>query len=278
MGKKEYVPQIQISADDPVCSTSSLEGTVVGILFDKKGSEIKNAIETRLCLIDEKITEYDTVAKETEIFIEDKRNILKDLDTLHQDRVDEKQALLLPFKRELENTVKKAEDKVFNYDKETYKKLSEQAVAFEEGFEKFKKNSDALDDFLKKERDIIQGDTRIFRDLQGETGLQGIQGPRGDIGAQGFTENGNIGMGLTSPEEILELVSEDEDKAIARLQTLRELLRKNVTKLENLNNGIKKLKDEKRRLVLIKIHLDDNRSYKLDLNKLSAFGFEDIVE
>lgn len=278
--EKEYVPQIQISANDPVCSTSSLEGTIVGILFEKKGLEIKKAIGVRLGLIDKKITEYGSIAEKTETFIEEKRKVLKDLDILYQDRSDEKKAFLLPFKRELEGIVKKAEDKVFGYDKETYKKLGEQAVVFEEGFEKFKKNFDALDDFLKKEKDVIQGDTSIFRGIQGATGAQGLgmQGSHdGSTGACGITGSaGNLGLGLTNPEEILELISDDEDKAVARLYTLRDLLKKNVNKLENLKIGIKKLKDEKRRLTLINMHLDDGRLYKLDLNKLSAFGFEDI--
>jgi hypothetical protein len=38
---------------------------------------------------------------------------------------------------------------------------------------------------------------------------------------------------------------------------------------------IEQLKEEKRRLVLIEQGLDEKRPYKLDLNKLSAFGFEE---
>jgi len=269
----EYTPQIQVSADDPVCSTSSLEGTIIGILFEKKGQAIKEAITVRLSLIDKKITEYKSMADKTEIFIDEKRKILRDLDILYLTRFDEKKAFLQPYKRELEVIVKKAEDKVFNFDKETYKQLGEQAVIFEEGFESFKENSDELDDFLKKEEDIIRGETSIYM-MQGATGLQGMQGPTGS-GIAGF---GNVGVGLTSPEEILELMSTDEDKAIAKLETLRNLLKKNVNKLENLKKGIKKLEGEKRRLILITDHLDDERTYKLDLNKLSAFGFEDAAE
>ena len=122
---------------------------------------------------------------------------------------------------------------------------------------------------MKKEEDIIQGEHTIFA-IQGSTGLQGL------YGSKGISGTGNIGLGSTNPEKILELMFDDEDKAIARLKTLQELLKKNVNKLENLKKGIKKLENEKRRLVLIKMHIDDGRSYKLDLNKLSAFGFEDI--
>ena len=37
-----------------------------------------------------------------------------------------------------------------------------------------------------------------------------------------------------------------------------------------------KLEEEKRRLDLISRNIESDRIYKLDLNKLSAFGFEDI--
>lgn len=275
----EYTPQIQVSADDPVCSTSSLEGTIIGILFDKKGREIKESISVRLGLIDKKVTEYKSMAEKTEIFIEEKGRILKSLDMLYQARCDEKKAFLLPYKRELEAIVKNAEDKVFSFDKDTYKQLGEQAVIFEGGFESFKKNFDELDEFLKKEEDIIREATSMYVDPGVMTGAQGPSGLIGATGVQGITgTTGNLGVGLTSPEEILELMSTEQDKAIAKLETLRSLLRKNMTKLENLKKGIKKLENEKRRLVLIMNHIDEERVYKLDLNKLSAFGFEDAAE
>jgi len=280
----EYIPQIQISANDPVCSTSSLEGTIIGILFDKKGHEIKDAINVRGALIEEKIAEFKLMAEKTESFIVEKRQILKELDNLYQERLDEKRAFLIPYKRELEDITKRAEDKVSDFDRETLKRLGERAVVFEKGFEDFKCNFQELDDFLKKEKDVIP---EVFCDFDnGEDCIRGISGMKGDPGmkgdsglytqAMGIRKTGNLGIGNISPEKILELMTEDEDKAIARLKTLQNLLKVNVDKLESLKFGIKKLKDEHRRLLLILRNIDSERTYKLDLNKLSAFGFEDL--
>ena len=36
----EYREPIAIAEDDPICSASALNGTVIGILFEKTGKEI----------------------------------------------------------------------------------------------------------------------------------------------------------------------------------------------------------------------------------------------
>lgn len=47
MENQEYTPQICISANDPVNSVKSLEGSVIGILFEKKGKVIRSSIHKR---------------------------------------------------------------------------------------------------------------------------------------------------------------------------------------------------------------------------------------
>ena len=48
------------------------------------------------------------------------------------------------------------------------------------------------------------------------------------------------------------------------------------SKLKKLASEVDELLRERRNLVLISGNLDPERKYKLDINKLSAFGFEDI--
>ena len=40
-----YKEPIKISANDPICSATALEGTIIGILFDKTGADIQAAID-----------------------------------------------------------------------------------------------------------------------------------------------------------------------------------------------------------------------------------------
>ena len=77
-----------------------------------------------------------------------------------------------------------------------------------------------------------------------------------------------------SPE--LKSLSKKEDKALARLNTLKGMVTDYMMKVQSIQSEIKGLKEEKRRLTLIQRHIIDERFYKLDLNKLSAFGFEAV--
>jgi hypothetical protein len=247
---------------------------VIGILFEKKGEDIKQAIFARMDIIVKKITEYKSISQKIEEFIERKRIVLKGLDDFYQGRSDEKDALIMPFKRKIEETVKKCNDEVFSFDRTTQKQLGEKALTFEDGFDAFKLNFEELDLFLKKEREIIEpirgvgfGNDISVRGYHGQTGIQGCTGTQGTSDVSGSEPELEYG---------LQESTEEEDKAYARLSTIRNLLRKYEEKLNVLKNVVRSLEDELRRLTLIRDNIEDQRNYKLDLNKLSALGFEDL--
>lgn len=291
MSTKEYVPQLRISSTDPVCAASNIGDTVIGVLFEKKGSEIKTAIKTRVSLIDNKVTNYQTVVTNIETFLDKKRVVLKELDLFYQSRVDDKTAALQPVKRQIRELQKKGGDIAFDHDRETLKKLGEKAVTFEDGFDAFKPQFDDLDTFLKREQDRV---------LDGLQGIAGATGSCGSPGIQGYTGTQGIERlknefyspqlntdNLDKPERVRGIgygdsVDDDddgetaEDRALAKLRTLRNQVEKYVGKIELLKQAIRRLEEEKRRLQLIYRNINDDRIYKLDLNKLSAFGFEDI--
>jgi hypothetical protein len=278
---KEYRTQLQINNYDPICAASTIGDTVIGILFEKQGSEIKTAIGSRLKLVDEKVKNYQSVVSKIEVFIEEKRKVLKDLDIIAQDRSDEKSALVRPYQKKIDDIRKKIQDVAYDHDKETHKKIREQAVVFEKGFDDFKPQFDELDEFLRKERErveTIQSGSQGVTGIQGATGMHGIKGIEGTRGevyepVRGCGFGDPVTAPSTKPEDIF---TEEESRALSRIWTLRSLLQKYVGKIETLKNAIKSLLEEKRRLSLISRNLDNTRSYKLDLNKLSAFGFEDI--
>jgi hypothetical protein len=71
-------------------------------------------------------------------------------------------------------------------------------------------------------------------------------------------------------------LTKEENDALSRLSTLRSLVMEYGRKIFKIKERIKFLESEKRRLVLIVKHIQSERMYKLDMNKLSALGFEDM--
>jgi hypothetical protein len=234
-----------------------------------------------------KISDYNSISTKIGAFIDEKRKFLKALDIYVQGRFDERQALILPHQRQIDEIAKKCNDKVFDFNNETQKSLGKRALDFEGGFEQFQPNFTELDEFLKREEVIIQGvgaSNCSITGIQGITGLMGVRGSIGSTGDQGvcgtYVTSSNYGQSwTTSTDNIKEPeISEDEDEALAKMSTLRNLLQKYVNKLESLKTVIRKLEYEKRRLTLVKNSIEDDRIFKLDLPKLSAFGFEDLSE
>jgi hypothetical protein len=117
-----------------------------------------------------------------------------------------------------------------------------------------------------------------FGNRIGSTGLQGCTGSTGSSGTIGTDNDGVQTYSYVTPDAFVNQVytTTKEDEATAKLNTLRNLLARYSNHIELLKNTIQKLEEEKRRLNLISDNINSEREYKLDLNKLSAFGFEDI--
>ena len=295
----EYKNPICVRVDDPICSASSLEGTIIGILFDKTGAQIKQAITARKGTIDAKVQKYQDTIGTIEQFVEDKKKILKELDEFHQSRCNDKRALLKPLQDmsndlyrdyQAKRTALDADrtEAEVKHDKETQAEVGKKAVVFEEQFDQFKKQFEEIDEFIRQDLRTEPG-VRGYRDQQGITG---IQGPIGSYGSSGtlttdnssniFTitsSSNNIGIGGETPHNLLNVTYTEptkEDKAAARISSLRDLLASYDRKMRILRDKMIEIEEEKRRLDLMLNNIDEGRTYKLDLNKLSAFGFEDI--
>jgi len=118
---------------------------------------------------------------------------------------------------------------------------------------------------------------RLHRDYtSGSKIVTGVQGPSGSVGFCGSTDTSSDFYSPQLSTDSIKKPTEDEDEATAKMSTLRSLLYSYERKLESLKGIIRKLEDEKRRLTLVKNNIEDDRIFKLDLSKLSAFGFEDI--
>ena len=275
----EYKPHLKCAGD--FLEVSNIGNTVIGILFEKKGSEIKQAITARLDLIVRKITDYNSVSSRIEKFLEEKKKVLKELDLFVQKREDERDALVLPYDRQVEEIAKKRNDSVFDFNKVTKKDLGKKAVVFDAGFEQFKTSFDELDEFLKREENVVRQSVTGY---SGPTGTPGMSGTPGYVLPGVYTQtavdnSGNSGTSTTVSlySSDADSVTREEDEATAKLCTLRNILACYGSKLESLKGVVRKLEDEKRRLTLIRDNIGDDRIFKLDLAKLSAFGFEDMA-
>jgi len=276
----EYRLPIRVNANDPLCSASAIGTTVVGILFEKTGTEIRGAITVRIGLIQTKIASYQSVYEKIDAFLEEKRKSLKELDEFLDARRIEREATLRPFRRQVEELTNKWRDISFDFDKVTERDLGKKAVVFDDGFEAFKPSFTELDEFLKQEQDIVGTGVSGYSGSSGYAGSSGSLGVTGTTGQTGSANSNGIyytnnGSSITVDSD--DDTSEEEDKAAAKVEHLRWLIQSYANKLEQLKSAIKQLQEEDRRLALISRNVDADRSYKLDMNKLSAFGFEDLA-
>jgi hypothetical protein len=275
----EYKRPIRVDINDPICTASVLGNTVIGVIFVKVGDEIKKAIKCRLETIDSKIEQYKDNIKKIEPFIEEKRIILKEMEEYNQNRDDERKILAKTYDMTLEKIRKeylnKANDifenkkrKINDFDEITDKETKERAVKFEESFDGIKSNISKLDQFIKKENRNAMN--------RGYTEMHSVARSKEFI----CDINNSTGIGTSNPSVPLEVKSSYEvkrgDKSIVRLNNLRHLLKEYSNKVNTIKERITELTRERRRLLLISDNILEDREYKLDLNKLSAFGFEDI--
>lgn len=294
----EYKKPIRINANDPLCSATSLEGTVIGILFEKTGAEIKAAIGARCKSIDSKIQTYKGSIDQAEKFIEEKEKTLKSLDEFIQEQNDSKEAMLAPLRKKIAEINRKAKDQCSDVykeiikiedhaDEKTEQGVAKRAVTFEESFETVIDQFKGIEEILKKDRDSgTSFPSSGFLRMQGvsaSSGSQTISGstPTSSVylansaGGYQIQTDGSVGLGTDDPSEQLDIVQK-EDAAVARMNTLRARLTQYRHQVEAIMQVIHELEEERRRLMLIWRNVDPGRPYKLDINKLSAFGFEDI--
>jgi hypothetical protein len=249
----------------------------VGILFEKQGSEIKKAVESRIATIDGRIGECQGVIGSVRDFLKTKEEQIKELEELHEDREDEKKAVLRPMERQIEEIEERMREEGYKHNLTTEKLMAERALKFDDRFGEYKDTFKKVDDFLQEVHHEEQVRELWFSAAGSRRGPAGPQGFEGNQGFQGTTATGGGGK-ILSPGVYATSVSSDEDNALARLHTLKSVVRTYVQRVDRIHAMIGQLEEEKRRLQLIARNVVFDRTYKLDINKLSAFGFEDVAQ
>jgi len=270
-----YLEPITVSANDPLCTATALNGTIIGILFEKTGIELKNAIGARIVNIDTKIAIDQKMVEGLADFLRKKEDEIAELDKFCEDRHDLKKESTNPIKREIEKLHQKVFNTSIEFDRDTEKQLGTRAVEFSKGFDSLQDSLKKIDEFFQEEK--WSAKALRSRGMSGASGCQGIQGPNGGIGSPHQVMFAASAPNLEDDnEERSDAILDSENKALSKLVSLKTFVANYSNKVRFILDKIKELVEEKRRLKLIFDNLINDRTYKLDLNKLSAFGFEDV--
>ena len=246
-------------------SPISLEGTVVGLLFSKTGVEIREAVAEKIGTLANEVTELKESIQDVDEFLESKEDELEELNVLYAERHDKKDAQSRPFRRQIDEVQKAWGDKEFEFNRETERLVGEKAVVFEEGFKDFSERFVEIDE-LADEVEDINANTVMFAQVAGAS-------PDGITLAGGTS--GTRAMSMRRVTNVNDdFLPTEQDNAAARLATLRGKVITYRNKIALIKGRIDVLKDEVDELRLVSRHLKDEREYTLDLDRLSALGFE----
>lgn len=252
--------QKPISEQTTQCLTATALGSaVIGVLFEKRGSEIRAACKSRLVSIDAEFDRLKAMLDPLLAFIVEKEKSLDPLRELeHERRLHRAKTLTQP--REMMRLAQIAlNDATAKVDEETSVILAKEDKKFKEGWDQFRVNEFNLNRALEGERlDIPDSRTPQLgaanRPMHTPTATATTTGT-----PKPYDYESNSGS------EWSPTISDGLQARINRHKELAGLVAERLRALDR----------ERRELMLLGGHVDPKRSYKLTLSQLSAFGFED---
>lgn len=189
------------------------------------------------------------------------------LDELYQSRRDEKEAQARPFRRQIEEVHKTWNDKEFEFNRETERQVGERAVVFEKGFDEFEDKFSDIDE-LAEEVDGLS-----YMDGMDSTNVMVAAAPAAGASMNMMrVSNSRKGAVRDISDDLLPT---EQDKALSRINTLKYKVADYRQKVSTIKGRIKTLEKEISELTLIRRHLKEEKEYTLDLERLSALGFEE---
>ena len=258
-----YMEPLSISPDDPICSATTLGTAIVGILFEKTGKEIKEAIERRLS---EVATERESFAKllaPLRDFLMDKERSIEEAKSIERNRLQERltdeslsaaRNQLLEARLSLLSQQNNVENLEEDFDNETRKTLAVIENKFDTGWIDVKEHIQSINSFLRD---------RKWANIEGA-----------DFHS---TMPSSYSSGSRASGSSCSLSSETSQRVIEVSSSLERRFKRYEVVFDQVRERSKELDLETRRLLLILNNIDPERIYKLDVNKLSAFGFESAL-
>lgn len=243
---------------------SSFQGTVVGLLFDKTGHQIRGAIREKIRILDSEVTELRKSIQDVDEFLESKEDELEELNTLYTERHNEKDAQARPFYRQIDEVHKAWCDKEFDFNRETERLIGEKAVEFEEGFKEFSERFVEIDELAEEVEDDVNANPTLLVPSSYST----------TDSLSGETKKDILSLRRITNISENPLLPTEQDKAATKLTTLRNRVFTYRGKVDLIQSRINTLESESDELRLVSRHLNDEREYTLDLDRLSALGFD----
>lgn len=250
-------------------NAKSLQGTVVGLLFTKTGREIREAVTAKVSKLDAELERLHSATEDVAVFLEEKQMDLTKLSKFYQERRNEKEAQARPFRRQVEEIHKAWADKEFEFNRETEQLVGERAVLFEQGFEEFEQKFAEIDE-LAEEVDELGYDTAAPVMMAAAAPGASFSD---SFGGQQVNSTRKAVRSVSANESLVTLPTE-QDKAVAKLNTLQNKVYEARSKVATIDAHIRRLEQESDHLKLIRRHLKDDREYTLDLSGLASLGFE----
>lgn len=265
-----YKDVIKVDANDPLLSATSLEGTVIGILFEKSGEEIKSAIAKRISLIDKEIQKKSDMISPIRDFLMEKTRLISEIEVYENDRDVEKTEKLKPLNKKLEDmrdAIKQVENDLRSeskdFDSKTMKQLRSELKVFNNGWEEI---DSKLVDLEKKHEEETW---KFLENMTPATSTGGAATFTYGLSSSSSSNSTSSVNWKTARGEI----AVDSPKIAFKL---RQKIDEYKSMFDIIKEKIKNLEMEKRRLNIISRNISSDRKFKLSLVQLSSFGFEDL--
>jgi len=253
-----YREPIKIFSDDILCNATSLEGTVIGILFEKSGEEIQSAANARLNSIEGELAKIVSKIVPITRFLKSKDALLaeiEDFETKREDLCTDQTRSIVEQLDKLHLDLKNKKTKIRA---ETHDKLEIKRVEFDKGWDGFEEE---IKDIVKEEKEK-KWETA-------NTSISGLISTDSCSTSSVGVSNATFCSSTFTPVN-WDLQITISDDLHERIQNYRKYF-------NSLKDRIEVLESEKRKLSMILRNITADRKYKLTLAQLSAFGFEDIV-
>jgi hypothetical protein len=290
-----YKKPITIQSNDPVCSATSLGNNVIGILFDKTGEAIRRALEARIKAIKAEEQTYAGLAEPLREFLKDKEAEIAEAEAYEKERLHQRtkalekdrakvseaekamRKILEKEQEKLDAATEKLAKSAESFDEETETELEAREAGFREGWDQIKEHLETVKSFEAERRwSEIAEACKIQEPCSSSMSScsYSASSKSGDALSRSNWQNcdGDYDSGIRSSRDS----RESGEVKLAVSHRLRDRHRRYMTVFDDIKAKLEQLREERRKLELIFRNVDPERSYKLDMNKLSAFGFEDL--